>query len=96
MTSDNSKAVASDALFGVWISVEDQLPPLREVVAAWKEGWIGPLTARRLHGRKGILWYVGDRPISNSAKPSHWIRFPNPPNPAVEGRREPTTDPKKG
>lgn len=81
MTNDKPQAVASNALFGVWLPIETA--PHDD--ATWVLVWDGNQIDIAIFGRHpldvqeemALCWTDGGREL----RPTHWMPLPNPPNP---------------
>ena len=97
MTSDKPQAVASNALFGVWIPIESapqngtqilvRCSGDRMAAVRWLDGMFigtGWFAVVPFNGGWG---HGSDTFIQfKEDQPTHWMPLPNPPNPAVRGR----------
>ena len=90
MASDNVKAVASDALFGVWIPTSDRIPPEGENVLCWcDDGLIRLMWVVQF--QTFYMWECGGDLLLCENEVTHWIPLPNPPNPRGDGAADEQT-----
>jgi len=87
MTSDNSKAVASDALFGVWSPIETAPKDGRAILLfgllPGSMGYSDDSLIMSVGGWSGERWgaEANNGRFVMFLKPTHWMPLPNPPNP---------------
>lgn len=91
MSEPQVKAVASDALFGVWMPIEtapkDKRPVLLFGVLPEVWGYTEELHVITVGGWNGERWNAeanNGRQVGHLI-PTHWMPLPDPPNPTEQG-----------
>ena len=81
-----------------WLPIETA-PKTEEIVDIWSpsHGRMANYYRNDYNGDgKNVFYDPVESGICTIRDATHWMPLPNPPNPAVEGRREPTTYHNKG